>query len=99
MIPHERSFKNDREVVGTWRYPDSIPLTSARQVIGPTILSTATAGTSSDNACWKPRTALSACGPKTPSTRSPLLGSPDMFRNWNSSWTPRTASLLLPYLP
>ena len=50
------------------RYPDSMPLTSARQVTGPTIPSTATDGTSSDKACWNPRTAASVRGPKTPST-------------------------------
>jgi hypothetical protein len=43
--------------------PASIPLTSARQVIGPTMPSTA-----SCNACWKPRTAASVWGPKIPST-------------------------------
>ena len=49
-------------------YPASMPLTSARQVTGPTIPSTATEGTSSESACWKPRTAPSVCGPKIPST-------------------------------
>ena len=49
-------------------YPANMPLTSARQVTGPTMPSTVTAGTSSESACWKPRTASSVRGPKIPST-------------------------------
>src|SRR5664279_2963166 len=74
----------------------SIPLTSARQVTGPTMPSTVTEGMSAWSACWKPRTAASVCGPKIPSTWIPVLGLPDRLRNWNSSCTPRTASPVLP---
>ena len=49
-------------------YPASMPLTSARQVMGPTMPSTATEGTSSESACWNPRTASSVRCPKIPST-------------------------------
>jgi hypothetical protein len=66
---------------------ESIPLTRARQVTGPTMPSTVTDGMSWWRACWKPRTAASVLGPKIPSTCRPLAGSPDRLRNWNSSWT------------
>ncbi len=43
-------------------YPESMPLTSARQVIGPTMPSDAI-----PRAVWKPRTKVSVRGPKMPS--------------------------------
>ena len=50
---------------------ESIPLTRACQVTGPTIPSTTTVAMSVCRACWKPRTAASVSGPKLPSTASP----------------------------
>src|SRR5882672_3132862 len=53
----------------TWMRPpgagqnESMPLTRARQVSGPTIPSTVI-----PSACWKPRTAVAVWGPKIPST-------------------------------
>lgn len=41
-----------------------MPLTSARQVTGPTMPSTATDGMSRWRACWKPWTAASELGPE-----------------------------------
>src|SRR5918999_939740 len=70
-----------------------MPLTIARQVIGPTIPSEVV-----PTAVWKPRTKRSVSGPKIPSTcvRSP---SP-LERSWNTitSCTARTASPRLPRL-
>src|SRR4029078_10789430 len=56
---------------------DSMPLTSACQVTGPTTPSTLTAGMSAARACLKPRTAASRAGPQIPSTCGPVPGSPD----------------------
>jgi hypothetical protein len=64
-------------------HPASMPLTSARQLSGPTIPSTL-----KPSACWKPRTASSVCGPKIPSICTPWLGSPERLRNWNSPARP-----------
>src|SRR5690242_13051982 len=60
---------------------ESMPLTSARQVAGPTIPSTVI-----PSACWKLRTAVAVLGPKIPSTARPRPGPPDWSRNRNSSW-------------
>lgn len=59
--------------------PDSIPLTSACQVIGPTMPSTFIEEMSACRACWKPRTAASGFGPKIPSTTRPLSESSEMI--------------------
>src|SRR5262249_1112242 len=76
---------------GRAAHNESIPLTSARHVTGPTTPSTVI-----PRASWKPRTAASVFGPKIPSISRPFPGSPERLRNWNSSWTPRTPSPVLP---
>jgi hypothetical protein len=83
---------------------ESIPLTRARQVIGPTMPSTVTDGMSWWRACWKPRAAASVLGPKIPSTWRPLPGSPDRLRNWTppgprGRQTPRTTRGRPPVTP
>ena len=62
---------------------ESMPLTRARQVSGPTIPSAPM-----PRARWKPVTAARILGPKIPSTARPRPGSSDRLRNLNSSWTP-----------
>jgi len=57
-----------------------MPLTSARQVTGPTMPSTVI-----PSACWKPRTAALVLGPKIPSTARPWFELPERLRNVNSS--------------
>ena len=54
LLLQDRTSRSERRRAGdglSGRYPASMPLTSARQVIGPTIPSTATEGTSSEIAC------------------------------------------------
>ena len=82
-----RHLRLARPATAPGRSERSIPLTRARQVTGPTMPSTVT-GDVLGRACWKPRAAASVLGPNIPSTCSPLLGSPDRLRNWNSSCTP-----------
>src|SRR6266536_1239651 len=72
-------------------YPASMPLTSARQVIGPTTPSDA-----APTAVWNPRTNASVRGPKMPSTCTGVPSPSDWSWNLITSCTARTASPVLP---